>query len=507
MFIREKKNKSGSVSIQILSKENGRKRLLKTIGCASDRLEIDALKIKAQETLEELSAQSSSSHNEEDQQFINTIASLSNRNIQTIGPELIFGRIYDDIGFHQIKDEQFRHLVMARLAFPLSKLKTIDYLRRYQGSKLRIEVLYRYLDGLANKHKPRLEQIALAHALRMHDAVLNTVFYKITRLHYVSEDEDDLARISSLNITKAQHPTIYLGLLVSANGYPISYDILKGRSFEGTCLTTWLEALSSKFNIGKPIVMAASGLLSQGQIKALEDKGYDYLVGANLASKTSEKNNMAKLSWEDGESRSFDLPAQQRLVVHYSAERAQRDAANRRKGLKRLQQGILTGALTEKNSNQRGYNKYLKPHVDGSIEIDWQRYEADAAWEGLRAYLTNSSLKDEELLSQYGQLQQIQKAFRLSNTDLSVAPIHHRLENRICAHLSIAFSAYTIHLRLDTALRQAGSTLSLDKAAELTQTMYQVVLDLAASKQSQTILLGMDAQQQALRNICEKHFK
>ncbi len=48
---------------------------------------------------------------------------------------------------------------------------------------------------------------------------------------------------------------------------------------------------------------------------------------------------------------------------------------------------------------------------------------------------------------------------------------------------------------------------TLDKAAELTQTMYQVVLDLAASKQSQTILLGMDAQQQALLNICEKYFK
>ncbi|MDK7178306.1 hypothetical protein QP445_12835, partial [Micrococcus luteus] len=120
--------------------------------------------------------------------------------------------------------------------------------------ELRIEALYRYLDGLANKHKPRLEQIALAHALQMHDAVLNTVFYKITRLHYVSEDEDDLARIGSLNITKAQHPTIYLGLLVSANGYPISYDLLEGRSFKGNCLTPWLEALSSKFNIGKPIV-------------------------------------------------------------------------------------------------------------------------------------------------------------------------------------------------------------------------------------------------------------
>ena len=53
MFIREKKNKSGSVSIQILSKENGRNKLIKTIGCATERPEIESLKLKAQETLDE----------------------------------------------------------------------------------------------------------------------------------------------------------------------------------------------------------------------------------------------------------------------------------------------------------------------------------------------------------------------------------------------------------------------------------------------------------------------
>ena len=48
MFIREKKNKSGSVSIQVVSKENGTYKVVKTIGCATERPEIDALKLKAQ---------------------------------------------------------------------------------------------------------------------------------------------------------------------------------------------------------------------------------------------------------------------------------------------------------------------------------------------------------------------------------------------------------------------------------------------------------------------------
>lgn len=51
------------------------------------------------------------------------------------------------------------------------------------------------------------------------------------------------------------------------------------------------------------------------------------------------------------------------------------------------------------------------------------------------------------------------------------------------------------------------STLSLEKAAEATQTMYQVVLELPSSKRVQKILLGMDEEQRELLTICEKDFR
>lgn len=57
MFIREKKNKSGFVSIQIVSKENDIYKIVKTIGCATERPEIDALKRQAQEAMDELKNQ------------------------------------------------------------------------------------------------------------------------------------------------------------------------------------------------------------------------------------------------------------------------------------------------------------------------------------------------------------------------------------------------------------------------------------------------------------------
>ena len=57
------------------------------------------------------------------------------------------------IRFNKIKEDLFRHLVIARLAYPLSKLKTIDYLYRYQGITLDADAVYRFMDKLNTKLK------------------------------------------------------------------------------------------------------------------------------------------------------------------------------------------------------------------------------------------------------------------------------------------------------------------------------------------------------------------
>ena len=507
MFIREKKNKSGSVSIQILNKENGKNHLVKTIGCATERPEIDALRRKAQEELDELKHQPSLLMSEEEQQLIETISTLNNSNIHTIGPELIFGSIYDFIGFNQVKDDLFRHLVLARLAFPLSKLKTVDYLRRYQGVALKIDAVYRFLDRLESQHKSLIEQIAFKHTQRMQNGVIHAVFYDMTTLHFETEDEDDLRRTGFSKVGKHKHPQIYLGLLVGANGYPIGYDIFEGKTYEGHTLIPFMEAMSAKFDIGRPIVVADSGLLSAKNIQELVDKGYEYILGARLKVETEQlKAKILQHTWDDGDLRSFKK-GEHRLVVHYSSKRAHRDSENRRKGLERLKQRVSSGQLTKQSLNNRGYNKYLKLHGDVKIEIDMQKYEQDGAWDGLKGYITNTKLTESELLDHYGQLWHIEKAFRMSKTDLRIRPIYHRLESRIRAHISIVFTAYCIYKTLETALKKERSQLSLEQAAELTQTMYQVALELPGQQKMQNILLGMDEHQQELFDICKKHFR
>lgn len=64
------------------------------------------------------------------------------------GLELLLGRLFDEIGFNKIKDAIFRQLVIYRIAFPKSKLKTTEYLYRYEHIDWDENMLYRYLDKL-----------------------------------------------------------------------------------------------------------------------------------------------------------------------------------------------------------------------------------------------------------------------------------------------------------------------------------------------------------------------
>ena len=108
MFIRENRNRSGSVSIQIVSKQNGKYKVVKTVGCATMCPQIEALKIQAKMELEELCfGKNPLFLSEQDELVERTMQSLSNSGIRTVGPELVFGRIYDFIGFGAIDEELF----------------------------------------------------------------------------------------------------------------------------------------------------------------------------------------------------------------------------------------------------------------------------------------------------------------------------------------------------------------------------------------------------------------
>lgn len=492
----------------MIQKINGKYKVVKTIGSATTWQEIEKLENIAKQEIEILSGNQQKLFGfESDAAVEKAFSLLNNANIRTVGPEIVFGKIYDYIGFNAIEDEYFRHLVIARLAFPLSKLKTIDYLYRYQGKTLDIDAIYRFLDKLNDKLKPQVEQISFAHTLKVLNNSISVVFYDMTTLYFEASDEDDLRKTGFSKDGKHQCPQIYIGLLVGLGGYAIGYDIYEGNIYEGHTLIPFLEKISHKFNLEKPVVVADAGLLSNDNIKALQANQYEYILGARIKNESeSVKSKILKTQFSNGYTASIQKSANTRLIVNYSQARATKDEYNRRRGLNRLEKQVKSGKLTKSNINNKGYNKFLRMSGDVTIEIDYEKYNNEKAWDGLKGYLTNTKLTDNETIENYNNLWFIERAFRMSKTDLRIRPIYHRLRNRIEAHICISFTAYCIYKELERVLYQEKSTLSLKRAADLTHNMYQITYTLPESKHIKTKLLNMDDEQVELYQIVSKNF-
>lgn len=166
-----------------------------------------------------------------------------------------------------------------------------------------------------------------------------------------------------------------------------------------------------------------------------------------------------------------------------------------------MEKNLKAGRLTKSHINNRGYNKYLTLLGKVQIQIDYNKFEEDKKWDGLKGYITNAKLSPNKIIAHYKNLWQIEKAFRISKTDLKIRPIYHRIRHRIEAHICIAFTAYAVYKELERILYQEKASISVGRAAELTHTMYQLSVTLPETKEQKNILLKMDKEQQLLYEL------
>jgi transposase len=500
MFIRNKKNNSGSVSIQILSKTGRKNKLLKTVGCAKTAREEELLVLLAKTEIERLEGMQTLFAEHDDLVVENFVKGIANDHLQIVGTELILGKIYREIGFPEDGcPNYFKNLVLCRLVCPGSKLKTVEYFKQHLNVDVSVYSVYRFLDELSSRLKPAIEQISFKHTKKILGGRVGVVFYDMTTLYFEASEEDDY-RIPGFNKDgKHQQPQIMIGLLVSGHGYPIGYQIFEGNTSETKTLIPVLETFQKIFEIDRPIVVADAALLSQKNIDALRENGYEFILGGRIKNETEIiKAKIIALDVEEGKPK--ELKSKNgRLIVSFSPKRAHNDKKNREKGLKRLEKRLRSGKLSKEHINNRGYNKYLKLSGEVNISIDYEKYQADGIWDGLKGYVTNTKLSRTKVMENYSQLWQVEKAFRISKTDLRIRPIYHRLRKRIEAHICICFSAYAVYKELERLLKFNMIDLSPEKAINEIKEIRQLRYILPKSKQIKTkILQPTDRQAQLL---------
>jgi transposase len=502
MFVREKKNKTGTISVQIIDKSSGKYKVLKTIGSSDNKKTIEDYCNKAKEEILQIKGQQKFNFDIDKEKQLVDLFFNSIEEFRLVGPELLLGKIFDQVGFSIIKGELFRHLVITRLVFPVSKLKTVDYIYKYKGIIIDIDKVYRYLDKLHKKEMKLVQDLSYQHAIRVIPEELSIVFYDVTTIYFEAEDEDDFRRNGYSKDGKFEHPQIVLGLLVNATGFPLAYEIFEGNKFEGHTMLGVIESFKARYNLRELVIVADAGMMSNQNIKELIKKNYKFIIGARIKNETEDvKSQILSHKIKDGESIILQKQEGQRLIVSYSTQRSKKDEYNRKRGLTRLEKSLSTGKLRKRHISNKGYNKYLK--LDGEIQvvIDYDKFKKDAKWNGLKGYLTNTDLSKEKVIEQYRQLWHIEKTFRISKSDLRIRPIFHYLRRRIEVHICISFSACVVYKELERQLRAMGSELSPEKAIGILKTIYSLTIKTPYSNQNFTRLLIKNDEQVGLLKL------
>ena len=500
MFVRKKKNRSGSVSIQIISKRDGKYKVRETIGCSKDKYEIERLFNLAKKRVKEL-----------EPNLLDFIdyqkdieSKLSNSSIRVIGDELIFGKIFSDLKCNEISfknKELFKSLVISRILYPGSKLYLIDYFHIYKKEKIAKNRIYRLLDTIYQEEiKNQIQECIFNHTLSKMNNTITVSFYDVTTLYFESESEDDLRRIGFSKEGKINRPQILLGLFTTLEGYPLSYEVYEGNKYEGHTLIDILKKFQERFNLdNKPIVVADRGMLNNANIAYLENNNYKYILAYKIKNVSNDlKSKIANLTFiTDGAIKTLDIEKEisykeddensndnkitktlnikQKLILTYSSKRAKKDKITREKAIKKIEVSLEKKNITKSDLKLSYYAKYLD--IDDKCKIKYKlnpkKIELDEKLDGIKGFATNDfTLSANDVITHYKNQYDVEKAFRISKTDLKIRPIYHRLENRIKAHILISFVAYAIYKEFERRIKLSKLDIKFKLTFDYIKTMY-----------------------------------
>lgn len=510
MYVRKKKNRSGSTSVVVVDKSSGKIRYLITVGVSSDEKEVAELYKKGKKWISmHCGARDifvEQAREQEEKQVTEYL--LSNvENILLNGTQLILSQAFRLVGFDVIEDEIFKHLVISRLCQPQSKVATVDYLKSHFDEDVELHKIYRYLDKLQSCGQEKVQEISVEHTRRILDGKIGLVFYDVTTLYFETDNDDDLRKRGYSKDGKHAQPQIVLGLLVSAGGYPLAYSIHEGNKYEGHTMLPVIEDFVKKFDLQDFVIVADSGLMSNDNIALLEEKKYKYILGARIKNESNLlKTWILSLDKQDGGFYEYQKTETARLIVGYSENRAKKDRHNRDKGIKRLEKEYKNTTLTKDKVNKRGYNKFLEIDKDINVKINYDKIAEDAKWDGLKGYITNTGLSANTVYEEYSGLWQVERAFRITKGTLELRPMFHFTGKRIEAHVCICFVAYKVYKEFERILKINNINMSVDKVLDIAKTITTIKIKLPLSGETMTKTMLLTAKHKSVALLFDPNF-
>lgn len=412
---------------------------------------------------------------EEEDHWVNT-AKLSEECRAVEGIHAVFGSVLDKFGLQPLlgarQYELLRHVIMARIAWPSSKLRASENLWKHFNINISVDKMYRLMDALEGQET--LIQGALFNALRpLIGEKVEVLFFDVTTLYFESMNEDDLRRFGFSKDQKTHLTQVVLALATTQEGLPVGYKLFPGNTAETSTLLQAIEEWQKSLHIEKITIIADRAMMSEKNLTLLETSGLKYVIAAKLKllPKQMQKTILAraneKILFQDEEetvSVQEHLYEKRRLIVSHSTRRARKDAHDREQILTKLKKKIGTDGSTKKLVTNRGYLSVITESGNSKIRVDEEKVAQAAKWDGLHGVLTNiEHVGHQEILSLYRRLWVIEESFRINKHTLEMRPVYHYASRRIKAHILLCYISFALCRYVQKRVSMQHEEYSVDR--------------------------------------------
>ena len=373
-------------------------------------------------------------------------------------------------------------MILSRVICPGSKLGTVRTLGQSTlASELGVDGadeddLYLAMDWLIER-QDRIEDRLAARHLRDGEMVL----YDVSSSYFEGRT-CPLGRLGYSRDGKSGLPQIIYGLLCDNDGRPVAVEVFTGELHDDKTLPSQVTKLKDRFGLSRVIVVADRGMVTKANIELLaKADGVDWITALKAPTiKKLARSGIFQPSLFDEQNLGeitdvAEFPGERLVVCRNPLVGAQR--ARKREELltateidlaaiaHRVNHGTLTGADRIGLAVGPALKRYhVKKHFQIEITDTTFTYTRDtagiateAALDGfyiLRTGLTQADLDAGDVVRAYKNLEQAERAFgSIKGPDLQIRPIHHRLEDRVRAHVLICMLAYYLTWHLKAAWR------------------------------------------------------
>lgn len=410
-------------------------------------------------------------------------------------------------------DALVRAMVFNRLCDPTSKLGCLRWLDTVAMPEMPAKVehhhLLRAMDALMD-NVDRVEA-ELARQIRpLVDRDLTVVFYDLTtvRIHGDGEVDDDIRAYGMNKETGGIARQFVLGVVQTAEGLPLMHTVHPGNVAETKTLQAMLATVLERFPIERVILVADRGLLSLDNIDALTSLAEQ--GGRTLEFILAVPARRYKEMVETFHGLAFDADglaeasfAGHRLIVAHDPLRAAEQADRRRRRIAELDamaekmvskleaQDAGKTAKGRRASDRGAYSRFTRAVAEAELTrflmadftadrfswtVDEDAIAEAALFDGKLALITNApDLTAADAVARYKALADIERGFRVLKSDIEIAPVHHRLPDRIRAHALICFLALVLYRVMRMRLKAKGHSASPRAALDLLERIQQHV--------------------------------